>query len=449
MSHGQDLQQTVGVDPVRLDPVEEAIAAIAAGRAVVVVDDEDRENEGDLIFAASRATAELTAFTIRHTSGVLCTPMPAAWAERLALPPMTDTNEDPKGTAYTVSVDAAAGVTTGISAADRARTLRVLAHSGSAAGDLTRPGHVFPLRAVDGGVRERAGHTEAGVELCRLAGLAPVAAIAELTHDDGTMMRLPALREFADEHGLVLVSIEDLADFLTRIDDVPAEACLPTARGPLRIAVHPDPATGAEHVLLTSPDLDPSAGPVTVRVHSECLTGDVLGSLRCDCGPQLQRSLEATARHGGAVLYLRGHEGRGIGLANKVRAYRLQEQGLDTVDANLALGLPAEGRDFRAAARILADAGITCVRLVTNNPVKLTALRRAGIDVVERVPAPAPENEHNRAYLAAKRERMGHLPALGESAPEIPGRPADPLTPSPADAAGAITRPSETEEHHA
>ena len=402
---------------IRLDPVADAVAAIAQGRPVVVVDDADRENEGDLIYAAALATDAVTAFTVRHTSGVICAPLPAELADRLNLPPMTARNEDPKGTAYTVSVDAVAGVTTGISAADRTVTLRVLAGEESTAADLTRPGHVFPLRAVPGGVRARRGHTEAGVELCELADLPPVAAIAELVHDDGTMMRLPALREFADEHSLVLISIEDLVAHLhehrpeQRV--VPAEAALPTAHGDFRISVHPDTATGAEHVLLvadrpgSAADGDADA-PVTVRVHSECLTGDVFGSLRCDCGPQLQAALDAAARDGGAVLYLRGHEGRGIGLTNKIRAYRLQEEGLDTVEANLALGLPAEGRAYAGAADLLREAGLTRIRLVTNNPAKVDALRAAGIDVVERVPAPTPVTEHNAAYLRTKRDRMHH-----------------------------------------
>lgn len=400
---------------IRLDPVQDAVDAIAAGRPVVVVDDADRENEGDLVYAAALATDAVTAFTVRHTSGVICAPLPAEIADRLDLPPMTAVNEDPKGTAYTVSVDAAAGVTTGISAADRTVTLRTLADPEAQPAALTRPGHVFPLRAVPGGVRARRGHTEAGVELCELAGTAPVAAIAELVHDDGTMMRLPALRAFADEHGLVLISIEDLVahldDHRPAVTPGPAEASLPTVHGDFRVSVHPDPATGAEHVLLLAPAPDGGAdpdAPLTLRLHSECLTGDVLGSLRCDCGPQLHAALADAAAHGGGVLYLRGHEGRGIGLANKVRAYRLQEEGMDTVEANLALGLPAEAREYDGAAAVLRDAGITRVRLVTNNPAKAEGLRAAGIDVVERVPAPTPLTAHNGRYLRTKRDRMHH-----------------------------------------
>lgn len=417
-------------DSIPLDAVPAAIAAFAAGRPVVVVDDADRENEGDLVYAAALATDAVTAFTVRHTSGVICAPMPADLADRLALPPMTARNEDPKGTAYTVSVDAATEVSTGISAADRTRTLRILADPAAGPADLTRPGHVFPLRAVPGGVRARRGHTEAGVELCRLADVAPVAAIAELVHDDGTMMRLPALREFADEHGLVLISIEDLVRHLEEEGPtpvpVPAEATLPTRHGVFRVSVHADAVTGAEHVLLVAEkageagEADPER-PLTVRVHSECLTGDVLGSLRCDCGPQLEDALSRAGSEGGAVLYLRGHEGRGIGLANKVRAYRLQEQGLDTVEANIALGLPTEARDWAGAAAVLAAAGHTRVRLVTNNPAKVAGLLAAGIDVVERVPAPTPVTEHNLGYLRTKRDRMAH--ALADRVLEHPAAP--------------------------
>ena len=416
---------------IRLDPLPEAVAAIAAGRPVIVVDDADRENEGDLVYAAALATDAVTAFTVRHTSGVICAPMPADLADRLALPPMTAVNEDPKGTAYTVSVDAATGVTTGISAADRTRTLRALADAGAVPADLTRPGHVFPLRAVAGGVRARRGHTEAGVELCRLADVAPVAAIAELVHDDGTMMRLPALREFADEHGLVLVSIEDLVRHLEEAAPapatVPAEATLPTRHGVFRVSVHADARTGAEHLLLVAGEPDPER-PLTVRVHSECLTGDVLGSLRCDCGPQLEDALAQAAADGGAVLYLRGHEGRGIGLANKIRAYRLQQEGMDTVEANLALGLPTEARDWAGAAAVLTAAGHRRVRLVTNNPAKVAGLRAAGIDVVERVPAPTPVTEHNVVYLRTKRDRMAH--ALADRVLEPPTATPDPTDPT-------------------
>ncbi|QCU78159.1 3,4-dihydroxy-2-butanone-4-phosphate synthase [Citricoccus sp. SGAir0253] len=411
-----------------LDPIGAAVAAIAAGRAVIVVDDEDRENEGDIVFAADAATPEIVALTVRHTSGVLCVPMPADVARRLDLPPMTDRNEDPKGTAYTVSCDAIAGTTTGISAADRATTLKVLADPSSTADLVSRPGHVFPLIAADGGVAERRGHTEASVELARLAGRAPVGAIAELVNDDGTMMRLPALRRFADRHGMPLVSIEDLVAYLERGGDPAGErpgstavptVSLPTRYGTFEVSVHPDHETGAEHLVLTAPVPAgveaPDRAPL-VRLHSECLTGDVFGSERCDCGEQLDRALRQSAAEGGTVIYLRGHEGRGIGLANKIMTYALQDAGMDTVAANEHLGLPADARSYRSAAAILRRMGLFRIRLVTNNPDKAAQLTRAGIHVEEIVPSPAIVTEHNRGYLTTKRDRMAHRLA-GELVP--------------------------------
>lgn len=434
-----------------LDTIEEAIAALAAGRAVVVVDDEDRENEGDIVFAADAATPETVALTVRYTSGVLCAPMPAEIATRLKLPPMTARNEDPKGTAYTVSCDAIAGTTTGISAADRATTLKVLADPSATADLISRPGHVFPLVAAAGGVAERRGHTEAAVDLSRLAGRAPVGAIAELVHDDGTMMRLPALRDFADRHGLPLVSIEDLVAYLgpqaEPEEDLPEKAEaenaepidlpdtstptveLPTRYGTFRVSVHPDPETGAEHVVLQAPVVTrvpavPGAPASTaastvplVRLHSECLTGDVFGSERCDCGAQLDHALHQAMAESGTVIYLRGHEGRGIGLANKILAYALQDSGMDTVSANEHLGLPADARSYRSAAAILQRLGLDRIRLVTNNPDKATQLERSGIVVTEIVPSPAPVTEHNRRYLTTKRDRMAHRLA-GDLIPE-------------------------------
>ncbi|MGM7667215.1 3,4-dihydroxy-2-butanone-4-phosphate synthase [Microbacterium sp. A93] len=431
-----------------LDPIEEAVAAIAAGRAVVVVDDEDRENEGDIVFAADAATPETVALTVRYTSGVLCAPMPAETAARLELPPMTARNEDPKGTAYTVSCDAIAGTTTGISAADRATTLKVLADPSATAGLISRPGHVFPLVAAPGGVAERRGHTEAAVDLSRLAGRAPVGAIAELVHDDGTMMRLPALRDFADRHGMPLISIEDLVAYLgpaevvepvTPPDTSTPTVSLPTRYGTFRVSVHPDPETGAEHVVLqapadrgTSANTAVSADPL-VRLHSECLTGDVFGSERCDCGAQLDHALHQAMAEGGTVIYLRGHEGRGIGLANKILAYALQDSGMDTVSANEHLGLPADGRSYRSAAMILHRLGLDRIRLVTNNPDKADQLERSGIVVTEIVPSPAPVTEHNRRYLTTKRDRMAHRLA-GDLVPEhtsITPRPTTPPTARP------------------
>ncbi|GAA1933119.1 bifunctional 3,4-dihydroxy-2-butanone-4-phosphate synthase/GTP cyclohydrolase II [Kitasatospora viridis] len=405
-----------------LDPVERAIADIAAGRAVVVVDDEDRENEGDLIFAATAATPELLAFTIRHTSGVICVPVTHADADRLGLPPMTRVNEDRKGTAYTVSVDARDVEATGISAVDRALTIRLLGEPVSTAADFTRPGHVFPLRAADGGVLARPGHTEAGVDLARLAGLPAAAAICEVVNDDGTMARLPELVPFAREHGLSIISIEDLIAYRRRTEsqvERVAVTSLPTEHGDFTAVGYRDVLTGAEHVALVAGGLDgegrlPDGEEVLVRLHSECLTGDVLGSLRCDCGPQLQASLAQVAAAGrGVVVYLRGHEGRGIGLGHKLRAYQLQEQGRDTVDANLELGLPADARDYSTGAQILTDLGVRSLTLLTNNPDKLAALTEHGLKVGGREPIPVQAGRHNLRYLLTKRDRMGHdLPWL-------------------------------------
>jgi 3,4-dihydroxy 2-butanone 4-phosphate synthase / GTP cyclohydrolase II len=414
-----------------LDSIERAIAEIRAGRPVVVVDDEHRENEGDLFFAASQATQELVGFTIRHTSGVICVPMEGGALDRLALPPMTTVNEDRKQTAYTVTVDAREGITTGISAADRARTIALLAAAETQASDLTRPGHVFPLRAVPGGVLNRPGHTEAAVDLARLAGLPAAGAICELVNDDGTMMRRPQLIAFARKHQLAIVSIADLIEFRRRTDEPPhvvvsqraapdpgrlgavkvervAQTRLPTMHGEF-IAVGYRDGAGVEHIALVAGDLG-EGRDVLVRVHSECLTGDVFGSWRCDCGAQLAAALGQVAAAGrGVVLYMRGHEGRGIGLLPKLRAYSLQDLGRDTVDANLELGLPADARDYRVAARILADLGVHAVRLLTNNPAKTVALERHGVSISNRVPLEVPPTPDNLRYLRTKRDRMGHL----------------------------------------
>ncbi|MQS11167.1 bifunctional 3,4-dihydroxy-2-butanone-4-phosphate synthase/GTP cyclohydrolase II [Streptomyces kaniharaensis] len=416
--------QTDGpTDEFVLDPIERAIADIALGRAVIVVDDEDRENEGDIVFAASAATPELMAFTIRYSSGVICAPMTGDELDRLKLPPMTQVNEDRKGTAYTVSVDAREGVDTGISAADRARTVRLLSSPGTEPGDLTRPGHVFPLRAVEGGVLVRPGHTEAAVDLARLAGLPPAGAIAEVVNDDGTMARLPELVAFAREHGLAIISIEDLIAYRRRTElhvDRAAVTALPTVHGEFTAVGYKGTIDGIEHIALVAGGLGPDGRlpdgeDVLVRVHSECLTGDVLGSLRCDCGPQLEASLRRVAEAGrGVVLYLRGHEGRGIGLTHKLRAYELQEQGRDTVDANLDLGLPADARDYSIGAQMLVDLGVRSLTLLTNNPEKLTALTEHGLKVKGRESIEIAPGEHNLRYLRTKRDRMGHdLPGLG------------------------------------
>jgi 3,4-dihydroxy 2-butanone 4-phosphate synthase/GTP cyclohydrolase II len=400
---------------VRLDRVEDAIAAVAAGRAVVVVDDEDRENEGDLVFAAARATPELVGFMIRHTSGVVCVPMEGRELDRLKLPPMTYVNEDRKQTAYSVSVDARSGTTTGISAADRAHTIRVLVDSATEPHELTRPGHVFPLRAMDGGVLRRTGHTEAAVDLARLAGLRPAGAICEIVHDDGSMMRAPALRAFADEHGLLMISIADLVAYRRRTErtvERAADTVVPTPYGDFRAVGYRALLDGTEHMALVRGAIGDGAD-VLVRVHSECVTGDVFGSLRCDCGPQLQAALRAVADEGrGVVLYMRGHEGRGIGLLHKLQAYQLQDSGADTVDANLELGLPADARDYGTGAQILADLGVRSMRLLTNNPAKRAGLEGYGLEILERVPLQVHATPQNLRYLETKRDRMGHdLPA--------------------------------------
>ena len=395
-----------------LDPIERAVADIAAGRAVIVVDDEDRENEGDLIFAAEHATAELVAFMVRYTSGYICVPITGSEADRLELPPMARVNEDRRGTAYTVTVDAREGVATGICAADRAHTIRLLAAPSTRPGDLARPGHVVPLRARDGGVLRRAGHTEAAIDLAVLAGLRPAGVLCELVNDDGTMMRLPDQRRFAAEHGLALVSIADLVAYRLRSEPQVkrvVETRIPTDVGAFRAVGYQSVVDGAEHVALVFGELGDGAD-VLVRVHSECLTGDVFGSLRCDCGPQLRAALQRVAAEGrGVVLYLRGHEGRGIGLMHKLRAYQLQDLGRDTVDANLDLGLPADARDYGTGARILDDLGVKTIRLLTNNPAKRAALERYGLGVLGRVPLPVRPHPENVRYLRTKRDRMGHL----------------------------------------
>ncbi len=396
---------------VRLDSVEDALRELRAGKPIVVIDDADRENEGDLIFAAQMATPELVGFMIRHTSGYVCVGMTGEDLDRLGLPPMTAVNEDRKGTAYAVSVDAREVVSTGISAADRALTIKVLSDSATEPYELTRPGHVMPLRAVPGGVLRRAGHTEAAVDLTRMAGLNPAGALCELVNDDGSMMRAPQCRVFADEHGLVLISIEDLIRFRRRnesqIERV-AVVALPTEFGTFAAHGYRSTIDGSEHVALVVGDMG-EGEDVLVRVHSECLTGDVFASLRCDCGPQLHAAMRQVAEAGrGVVLYVKGHEGRGIGLLDKLRAYALQDTGRDTVDANLDLGLPADARDYGTGAQILVDLGVRSMRLLTNNPAKRAGLEGYGLTISERVPLVIDSNDHNREYLRTKVTRMGH-----------------------------------------
>jgi len=409
--------------------IEQALDALRRGIPVLALDDAARENEGDVILAADTLTDSWLAWTIRHSSGYICAPMPAARADRLELPLMVPQNQDPLRTAYTVTVDAASGVTTGISAADRAHTIRTLAASGATAGDLIRPGHVLPLRARAGGVLERPGHTEAAVDLCRLAGLTPVGAIGEVVNDDGTMMRTPEVLALGAEFGLPVITIADLVVWRQRHDRVSerARTRVPLAEGVFETVGYLDLVTGAEHMAMISPHgLGDAADVPLVRVHSECLTGDVFGSLRCDCGPQLQESLRRIAEQPGVVIYLRGHEGRGIGLLDKLRAYALQDAGADTVDAQLQLGLPVDDREYGAAAGILHALGVEAVRLLSNNPGKRTELIAGGIDVVEVEPIELPANPANVRYLRTKRDRMGHtltlerLASLDTSTPDSP-----------------------------
>jgi 3,4-dihydroxy 2-butanone 4-phosphate synthase/GTP cyclohydrolase II len=406
-----------------LATIPAALDALRAGKPIIVVDNESRENEGDVVLAAQTATQEWMAWTIRHTSGFICAPMTNEIADRLELPLMVMDNQDPLGTAYTISVDAADRYSTGISAADRAHTLRVLADVNATPASLRRPGHILPLRAVDGGVRQRAGHTEATVDLLKLAGLVPVGAIGEIVADDGEMMRLPGLIALGNEAGVPVVTIEALIAYLQEWhcdSDVPVaveipetsrvifevETTVPTVHGSFRFRAYRDRTTGADHLAIISGT--PTNGTL-LRVHSECLTGEVFGSEKCECGPQLDAALSQIEREGGVVIYMRGHEGRGIGLINKLKAYRLQEDGLDTLDANLALGFPADGRDYGAAVAILEDLGISAVRVITNNPDKLRQLTERGITILDQVPLVVGVGEFNEGYLETKRDRMGHV----------------------------------------
>ncbi|WP_051027005.1 GTP cyclohydrolase II [Nocardia higoensis] len=405
--------------------VAAALAALRAGRPVLVADDEDRENEGDVILPAHDVGAEWIAWTVRHTTGLLCAPMTGDRADALGLPAMVATNQDPRGTAYTVTVDAAHGVTTGVSAADRATTLRALADPATTRRDLIRPGHILPLRARPGGVLERPGHTEAAVDLCRLAGLPEVGVIAELVAEDGTMMRMPGIEELGARFALPVLTIAELVAY-RRARPVPVHAVAAPARvtradestlttrfGMFRAVGYRDNETGADHIALCAGEL---GGDPLVRVHSECLTGESFGSQRCECGPQLDAALARIAEEGGVLVYLRGHEGRGIGLLEKLAAYRLQDQGYDTVTANLALGEPADAREYGGAAAMLRDLGVSSVRLLTNNPDKVAGLRSHGVAVTERLPLVVGRAPANVRYLDTKRRKMGHLLPAATSA---------------------------------
>ncbi|HZQ97804.1 MAG TPA: bifunctional 3,4-dihydroxy-2-butanone-4-phosphate synthase/GTP cyclohydrolase II [Chloroflexota bacterium] len=398
-----------------LAPIEDAIAAIARGGIVVVVDDVDRENEGDLIVAAEKVTPATIAFMVRHTSGVICVALTAERLDALDIPLMVRGNTEAQRTAFTVSVDVRHGTTTGISAADRAATIRALVDPATRPDDLARPGHVFPLRASEGGVLRRAGHTEAAVDLARLAGLQPAGVLAEVVNDDGTMARLPDLERFAAEHGLVLISVADLIRYRREREKLVrqvSEARIPTPYGEFAAHVYASLLDGEEHLALVKGEL-PTDEPVLVRVHSECLTGDVFGSLRCDCGTQLEAALaKIQAAEHGVVLYLRGQEGRGIGLGHKIRAYNLQEQGRDTVEANVELGLPVDAREYGIGSQILTDLGVRRMRLLTNNPSKYGALGGFGLEIVERVPLVVSPTRENARYLRTKQEKLGHVLGL-------------------------------------
>jgi 3,4-dihydroxy 2-butanone 4-phosphate synthase / GTP cyclohydrolase II len=390
--------------------VEEAIEEIREGRMVVVVDDEDRENEGDLTIAAQFATPEAINFMATHARGLICLCLTEERADELALRPMTDHNEAPLGTAFTVSVEAREGVTTGISAADRSRTIQVAIHPDSTPHDLVQPGHVFPLRAKPGGVLERIGQTEAAVDLARLAGLNASGVVCEIMNDDGTMARVDDLIPYCERHGLKMITVADLVEYRRRHEKLVergASVRLPTVYGEFTAVAFREKLNGKTHVALVKGDVD-GAENVLVRVHSECLTGDVFHSLRCDCGEQLEQALAQIESEGVGVLLYMAQEGRGIGLINKLRAYELQEQGLDTVEANLELGFPADARDYGIGNQILSDLGLTTLRILTNNPKKLTGIDGFGLTVVEQVPIETTPNAENSRYLTVKRDKLGH-----------------------------------------
>jgi len=399
--------------------IEEIIAAIGRGEMVMMVDDEDRENEGDLIIAAEDATPDNIGFMLRYTSGIICMPIVGERLDDLELPMMVAKNTDVRRTAFTVSIDAARGTTTGISAADRCRTIHAVIDPETEPGDLARPGHMYPLRYEPGGVLKRAGHTEAAVDLTQLAGKYAAAVLAEVMNDDGTVAKLPDLEVFAKEHGLLLGTIADLIAHRRaseRLVERVVEARIPTRHGEFTALGYRSLVDDRQHIALVMGDIGDGEGVLT-RVHSECLTGDVFGSLRCDCGEQLDYALRLVAEEGrGVVLYIRGHEGRGIGLLHKLAAYRLQDEGFDTVDANVNLGLPVDNRDYGVGSQILYDVGVRSMRLLTNNPAKRAGIEGFGLSILERIPITLPANEENREYLQAKAQRLGHQLDLDTSA---------------------------------
>ncbi len=392
-------------------PVERAVGEIAAGRMVIVVDDEDRENEGDLTIAAEKVTPEAINFMATHGRGLICMPMTGERLDELDIPLMVRDNTSVHETAFCVSIEAKEGVTTGISAADRAHTVQVAIREETRPPDLVRPGHVFPLRARPGGVLQRAGQTEAGVDLARIAGLYPAAVICEVMKEDGTMARLPDLESFAEDHGMAIVSVADLIRYRLGTESLVrrlASTVLPTRFGKFRTVAYENTLDGTKHLVLQLGEARPDT-PVLLRVHSQCLTGEVFGSLRCDCGPQLEAALARIGEEGAGVLLYLNQEGRGIGLVNKLRAYAAQDGGLDTVDANTHLGFRADQREYGVGAQILRDLGVGRIRLLTNNPRKFVALEAHGLVIEERVAIEVPANEHSREYLRTKKERMGHL----------------------------------------
>jgi 3,4-dihydroxy 2-butanone 4-phosphate synthase / GTP cyclohydrolase II len=424
-----------------LAPIADAIEAIARGEIVVVVDDEDRENEGDLIMAAEAVTPEKIAFFLHHTSGYICAPITTERAHELDLPPMVEANTDSMKTAFLVTVDARVGTSTGISAGDRAATIRALVDPSTKPNDLNRPGHVLPLEAKAGGVLKRAGHTEAAVDLARLAGMQPAGVLCEIVDKSKTdMARLPELRAFAEEHGLLLISIADLIAYRRRHEKLVhrvAEAVIPTPFGPFTAIGYESEVDSFQHIALVRGE-PAGKSDVLVRMHSECLTGDVFGSLRCDCGTQLHDAMRQIAEVGeGVVVYIRGHEGRGIGIMHKLQAYKLQDAGRDTVEANIELGFPADLRDYGTGAQILVDLGLSTLRLLSNNPAKRAGLEGYGLQIVDRVAIETTPTTENLRYLTTKRDKMGHeLGGLGSAT--TTGVPGVALTDASTDAGGDV-----------